>query len=329
MTSRNLRLPSCLLLCALSLGLLLVGGCELFRSNHAPTAAFGATIVRGYAPLDVAFDGGLSVDPDGDALTYAWSFGDGAEAAGVAMTHTYATPGTYEVTLRVLDGEGAEDSADLSLEVLQIPEGFVALRFEWDWNGETQRFDALVSWNLYQTYRGRLRIPFVDNYDYGVYVEDPLDDPTLGDLADALWARAGGTTTDYVRYVLGFVQYAIAYRADPPSAEWPLYPIETLVDRAGDCEDASILYVSLLRERGVPCKLAFVDTDDNGLPDHVLSFVPSSSAVPSGCPYGVTVFALDGTMYAVAETTGSLGNLGVGCDPWGLSTDDLAEVWSF
>jgi len=318
-----------LLLCSLCLGLILVGGCTLLHSNSSPTAVVGATIVRGYAPLEVVLDGRLSADPDGDPLTYAWTFGDGAEAAGSTTAHTYAMPGTYEVTLRVIDGDGAQDTAALTIEVLEIPEGFVALRFEWIWEGETQRFDALVSWNLYQTYRGRLRIPFVDNYDYGVYVEDPLDDPTLGDLADALWEQAGGTTTDYVRYVLRFVQYAIAYRADPPSAEWPLYPIETLVDRAGDCEDASILYVSLLRERNVPCKLAFVDTDDNGLPDHVLAFVPSASAIPSGCAYSLTVFEIDGKLYAVAETTGSLGDLGVGCDPWGLSTDDLAEVWSF
>jgi len=307
----------------------LSGGCSLFRSNGVPIAVGRATIVRGYAPLEVALDGRLSVDPDGDPLTYAWDFGDGAEAVGQTTAHTYVAPGTYEVILRVTDAEGAADDATLAIEALPVPEGFVALRFEWEWEGETQRFDALVAWSLYQTYRGRLRIPFVDNYDYGVYVEDPLDDPTLGDLADALWERAGGTTTDYVRYTLRFVQRAIAYRADPASAEWPLYPIETLVDRAGDCEDASILYVSLLRERNISCKLAFVDTDKDGFPDHVLALAPSASADPGGCAYGLTVFELDGTLYAVAEATGSFGDLGVGCDPWGLSTDDLAEIWSF
>ncbi|MBU0595200.1 PKD domain-containing protein, partial [Candidatus Bipolaricaulota bacterium] len=269
-------LRSRLLAGSLCLGLLLVGGCSLFRSNGVPIAVIGATIVRGYAPLEAAFDGRSSTDPDGELLSYAWDFGDGANAAGPTVARTYVTPGTYDVRLRVVDDDGAEDTATLVIEVLEIPDGYVALRFEWVWEGETQRFDSLVAWSLYQTYRGRLRIPFVDNYDYGAYVEDPLDDPTLGDLADLLWTRAGGTRTAYTRYVLGFVQSAIAYQADPPSAEWPLYPIETLVDRVGDCEDASILYVSLLRERGVACKLAFVDTDNDRTPDHVLAFVPFS-----------------------------------------------------
>ena len=312
----------------LSLGLL-IAGCALFQPNQAPMAVVDATIVEGYVPLEATFDGSRSTDPDGDALSYGWDFGDGMKASGSTATHTYAQPGSYGVTLRVADRKGAADEAALVVEVHEVPEGFVALRFEWRWEGETQRLDALVPWNLYQTYRGQLRVPFVDNYEYGAFVEDPQDDPTLGDLADALWIRGGGTTTAYVRYVLGFVQAAIEYHADPPAIEWPLYPIETLVDRAGDCEDTSILYVSLLRARSISCKLAFVDTDGDGTPDHVLALVPASAVTQTGCEGSLTVFELDGSLYAVAETTGSLGLLDVGCDPWGLSVDDLAEIWSF
>jgi len=308
---------------------LLIGGCSLFRANQAPVAVIDVTIVEGYAPLETTLDGGRATDPDGDALSYAWDFGDGTQASGSTATHTYAQPGSYEVTLRVVDRKGAFDETALAVEVREIPEGFVALRMAWQWEGEAQRLDALVPWNLYQMYRGQLRVPLVDNYEYGAFVEDPQDDPTLGDLADALWGRAGGTTTAYVRYVLGFVQDAIAYRADPPTVEWPLYPLETLVDRAGDCEDTSILYVSLLRARGIPCKLAFVDTDGDRMPDHVLALVPASIAVETACEGGPTVFDFDGSLYAVAETTGSLGLLDVGCDPWGLSVDDVAEIWSF
>ena len=229
---------------------LLIGGCSLIRPNQAPLAVVDATIVEGYAPLEVRFDGGRTTDPDGDALSYAWDFGDGTQASGSTATHTYAQPGRYEVTLQVIDRKGASDEAALAVEVREVPEGFVVLRLAWRWQAAAQRFDALVPWNLYQMYRGRLRVPLVDNYEYGAFVEDPQDDPTLGDLADALWSRAGGTTTAYVRYVLGFVQDAIAYRADPPTVEWPLYPLETLVDRAGDCEDTAILLAATLHEWG-------------------------------------------------------------------------------
>src|SRR5207245_2586620 len=47
--------------------------------NHAPTAAMSATPNAGSAPLDVAFDGSASSDPDsGDHVaTYRFDFGDG------------------------------------------------------------------------------------------------------------------------------------------------------------------------------------------------------------------------------------------------------------
>ncbi len=39
------------------------------------------------------------MSPDGDPLTYSWNFGDGATATGNPVTHTFAGPGTYHVTV--------------------------------------------------------------------------------------------------------------------------------------------------------------------------------------------------------------------------------------
>ena len=59
------------------------------------------------------FNGGASSDPDNDALTYEWSFGDGSpNASGVTTTHTYTSVGNYTATLTVRDGRGGEDSDD-------------------------------------------------------------------------------------------------------------------------------------------------------------------------------------------------------------------------
>ncbi len=41
---------------------------------------------------------------DGDALTYAWNFGDTNLGTGATPSHTYTTTGTYTVSLVVNDG---------------------------------------------------------------------------------------------------------------------------------------------------------------------------------------------------------------------------------
>ena len=307
------------------MGILALSGCALRPANRAPLAAFGATPDKGYRALDVSFNASGSIDPDGDPLTYAWSFGDGASGSGAQTTHTYENPGTYGVVLRVTDPEGLQDAALAEIEVSDVPEGFVVLRFAWTWEGAAQRLDFAIFWDLYLKLRGQLRTPFVDNYMYGDFVEDSRDDPTLEDFAGALAERVGEGDLAFSEYALGFVQGAIAYEADPPDVEWPLYPIETLVDGEGDCEDTAILYVSLLKARGIPCQLAFVDTDDDGSPDHVLALVEVASL--SALQPGAAVLEWDGTLYAVAETAS--GAMGLGVDPWGLELDDLIELWPF
>jgi PKD repeat protein len=73
-------------------------------SNLAPTANAGGPY-EGQPGLSIMFNGSLSSDPNGDALTFAWDFGDGAMATGVAPTHAFAADGTYVISLTVNDGQ--------------------------------------------------------------------------------------------------------------------------------------------------------------------------------------------------------------------------------
>jgi len=93
---------------------------EVTNVNRAPVANAGLdqTVQVGTV---VSFDGSASSDPDGDALTYNWDFGDGGTAAGQKVTHTYTGVNTYTVTLTVSDG--SLSSAD-SLEVIVTPKSF-------------------------------------------------------------------------------------------------------------------------------------------------------------------------------------------------------------
>jgi len=51
-----------------------------------------------------------SSDPDGSVASYSWTFGDGATSTAQNPSHTYAAGGTYSVTLRVTDNQGAQST---------------------------------------------------------------------------------------------------------------------------------------------------------------------------------------------------------------------------
>jgi PKD repeat protein len=87
---------------------------SVVQPNRAPTAAFTASM----GLLTATVDGGASSDPDGDALTYAWSFGDGTTAVGKTASHAYLGAGAYTIGLTVGDGK-LSSSATQDVQALQ------------------------------------------------------------------------------------------------------------------------------------------------------------------------------------------------------------------
>ncbi len=77
--------------------------------NGAPTAQLSANPTAGAAPLTVNFSAAGSSDPNGDTLSYAWDFGDGATATGATAQYTYTQPGSFTAKLTVSDGRGLDD----------------------------------------------------------------------------------------------------------------------------------------------------------------------------------------------------------------------------
>ncbi|HEV8268255.1 MAG TPA: PQQ-dependent sugar dehydrogenase, partial [Thermoanaerobaculia bacterium] len=98
-----------------------VGSSGIYRirytagANRPPTAAATASPMAGPTPLLVSFDASASSDPDGDPLTYAWDFGDGAMGTGVAPMHSYGTAATRTVTLTVNDGKMQPNSTNMTM----------------------------------------------------------------------------------------------------------------------------------------------------------------------------------------------------------------------
>jgi hypothetical protein len=86
-------------------------------TNHPPVAQFSMTPATALIGQTVAFTSN-SFDPDGDAITHFWNFGDGFTATGSTAFHAYASPGVYQVTLTVTDSRGASSLASQFITVL-------------------------------------------------------------------------------------------------------------------------------------------------------------------------------------------------------------------
>ncbi|MCE7080309.1 S8 family serine peptidase [Streptomyces sp. ST2-7A] len=67
--------------------------------------------------LSCAFDGGGSTSPTGSITGWAWDLGDGADGTGAVTEHTYASAGSYPVTLTVTDSTGASASTSVTVNV--------------------------------------------------------------------------------------------------------------------------------------------------------------------------------------------------------------------
>jgi len=78
--------------------------------NRLPNANVGGPYSSAEGSV-IAFDGTASADPDGDALTYDWDFGDATpHGTGPTPSHTYVDNGSYAVKLVVTDPYGSKST---------------------------------------------------------------------------------------------------------------------------------------------------------------------------------------------------------------------------
>lgn len=86
--------------------------------NRTPVAAASVNKAVGAAPLTVKFDSKGSMDYDGDAIKYEWTFGPGLPKSTQANpTVTFSKPGIYHPTLRVTDAQGKVSTKAVDIKV--------------------------------------------------------------------------------------------------------------------------------------------------------------------------------------------------------------------
>lgn len=163
--------------------------------------------------------------------------------------------------------------------------------YEWDFQGIPWTWKLSIPYEAYRFFRD---LPRTD--DYSIYVTTPYDDQFLASLVDILEEaarEAGYDEWETINFVISFVQ-SLPYTSDRVTSgydEYPRYPIETLVDRGGDCEDTSILTAALLYQMGY---------------DVILLTFPNHVAVGIWCDYipDAWYYTVNGRDYYYLETTG-------------------------
>jgi PKD repeat protein len=81
-------------------------------SGKSPTAKFTWSV----SGLTASFTDGSSASSGSLTVTY-WTFGDGSSNGSASPQHTYATPGSYNVTLQVQDSDGGSAQSTASITV--------------------------------------------------------------------------------------------------------------------------------------------------------------------------------------------------------------------
>ena len=90
--------------------------------NRKPLAVASVQKKAGAAPMKAEFSSKGTVDYDGDALKYEWTFGKGLPKSNVANpTFTYTKPGVYTATLKVTDSKGNASSSSVEVKVGNEP----------------------------------------------------------------------------------------------------------------------------------------------------------------------------------------------------------------
>jgi uncharacterized repeat protein (TIGR02543 family) len=171
--------------------------------------------------------------------------------------------------------------------------------YTWTFAGHEWTWDLQIPQALYDYYKA---LPRPSTKNYAVYVTHPLDDPFISQLVERIEETAleeGYYGYDEISLAAAFVQ-SMPYTSDSVTTgfdEYPRYPIETLVDDGGDCEDTAILMAALIDAMGYGAAIVIFPGSDTLL-GHC------ATAVKDGADLSGSYYNFENGKYYYLETTG-------------------------
>lgn len=101
-------------------------------SNQAPVANIANGSFSALVDASINFSSAGSSDPDGSIASYLWTFGNGSSSTSANPTISYSAAGSYTVTLRVTDNQGATHTASVVVTITSASSGFNATSHYYD-----------------------------------------------------------------------------------------------------------------------------------------------------------------------------------------------------
>ena len=176
-----------------------------------------------------AYDKMMNADNDLDGLTY--------KRESELGTSDWNTDSDYDAVPDNLDMHPTGGGRNL------------AQYFKWTYDGDIWEYTLSIPEDWYEYFKNNPRVPHGTAYV-------TFEDPYIKKIAEKIKTTAESNGYHEMSFILSFVQ-GLPYVADSYTNfdEYPKYPIETIIDRNGDCEDTAYLFAALVRATGIGAAL--------------------------------------------------------------------------
>lgn len=270
--------------------------------THYPTFTWtGVTNAQGYE---------IAILEEGDILSM------GGEVQSTSFDSiSYFADGIYEWSVRAKVSDSWSDWSKTC--VFFVGNSTLNRHYEWQFDGRPWSWDMMIPATQYYYYKDQVR-----TYDYASYMTE--DNDYIESLAEELKDCAdseGWSSFKLVSFTLAFVQ-SLEYTSDSVTTgydEYPRYPIETLVDKGGDCEDTSVLFATLIQAdpMNIDAVLLILPADN---PEHMAAGVAGENGIQGA------YYEYDERNYYYCETTGEGWTVGDIPDDYKYVTVQIIQV---
>ena len=266
-----------------------------------------------YKDTGSSFDRYMMSSTTKTEATATWTFKDG----------TYGTY-VFGVSCDKSSGQGRWSPPDTTEYTLTFEVSGTV--YSWEYKGTDLIFSLPYSYSEYEKYAGTNGASMKtragnNNADYYLITDKfVVVNSTVSDMKsnlESLYIKNFGTDTTgqgYAEFILAFVQECFTYKTDTylyRQSEYYAFPMETIYNGGGDCEDTSILCAALYKAAGYNTGVFLI-------PGHAVAAVALdgyvAGDVSSEYQSSVAVFSLEknGETYYGCETTLSSNEFGVG-----------------